>query len=124
MDVAIGIVGRPEVLFLDEPTAGFDPHARREFHDLVHRLAALEDTTILLTTHDLDEAEKVADRLLILAAAETGDSWRHLETVGVLGLWAVVGLVLAPILLRRMARRESGSRVAERRDKAMQRNPF
>ena len=67
MDVAIGIVGRPELVFLDEPTAGFDPHARREFHDLVHRLADLEDTTILLTTHDLDGAEKLADRILILA---------------------------------------------------------
>jgi ABC-2 type transport system ATP-binding protein len=67
MDVAIGIVGRPELLFLDEPTAGFDPQARREFHDLVHRLSDLKDTTILLTTHDLDEAEKLADRILILA---------------------------------------------------------
>jgi ABC-2 type transport system ATP-binding protein len=66
LDVAIGIVGRPELLFLDEPTAGFDPHARREFHDLVHRLAD-ENTTILLTTHDLDEAEKLADRILVLA---------------------------------------------------------
>jgi ABC-2 type transport system ATP-binding protein len=64
--VAIGIVGRPEVLFLDEPTAGFDPQARRDFHDVVHRLSDLEDTTILLTTHDLDEAEKLADRILIL----------------------------------------------------------
>ena len=68
LDVAIGIVGRPELLFLDEPTAGFDPEARREFHDLVHRLSDIEDTTILLTTHDLDEAEKLADRILILAA--------------------------------------------------------
>jgi ABC-2 type transport system ATP-binding protein len=67
LDVAVGIVGRPEVLFLDEPTAGFDPHVRREFHDLVHRLSDLDDTTILLTTHDLDEAEKLADRILILA---------------------------------------------------------
>lgn len=58
-----------------------------------------------------------------MAAAEIGGSWRHLETVGVLGLWAVVGLVLAPIVLRRMARRESGSRIAERREKAMQGNP-
>ena len=66
LDVAIGIVGRPEVLFLDEPTVGFDPEARREFHDLVHRLAD-DQTTILLTTHDLDEAEKLADRILILA---------------------------------------------------------
>ncbi|MBF6137111.1 ABC transporter ATP-binding protein [Nocardia otitidiscaviarum] len=67
LDVAIGIVGRPELLFLDEPTAGFDPQARREFHDLVHRLADDDRTTILLTTHDLDEAEKLADRILILA---------------------------------------------------------
>src|SRR6185436_9866288 len=67
LDVAIGIVGRPELLFLDEPTAGFDPEARRELHDLVHRLSDIEDTTILLTTHDLDEAEKLADRILILA---------------------------------------------------------
>ena len=67
LDVAIGIVGRPELLFLDEPTAGFDPAARREFHDLVHRLSDLEETTILLTTHDLDEAEKLADRILVLA---------------------------------------------------------
>ncbi|MFC8943315.1 ABC transporter ATP-binding protein [Streptomyces griseoincarnatus] len=66
LDVAIGIVGRPEVVFLDEPTAGFDPHARREFHDLVHRLADFENTTVMLTTHDLDEAEKLADRILVL----------------------------------------------------------
>jgi ABC-2 type transport system ATP-binding protein len=66
LDVAIGSVGRPELLFLDEPTAGFDPAARRDFHDLVHRLSDLQDTTILLTTHDLDEAEKLADRILIL----------------------------------------------------------
>ncbi|HEY0003110.1 MAG TPA: ABC transporter ATP-binding protein [Actinoplanes sp.] len=67
LDVAIGIVGRPELLFLDEPTVGFDPAARREFHDLVHRLTDVDDTTILLTTHDLDEAEKLADRIVILA---------------------------------------------------------
>jgi ABC-2 type transport system ATP-binding protein len=68
LDVAIGIVGRPELLFLDEPTAGFDPAARRDFHDLVHRLSDVDDTTILLTTHDLDEAEKLSDRILILAS--------------------------------------------------------
>lgn len=67
LDVAIGIVGRPELLFLDEPTAGFDPIARRDFQDLVHRLADMEGTAILLTTHDLDEAERLADRILILA---------------------------------------------------------
>jgi ABC-2 type transport system permease protein len=53
--------------------------------------------------------------------AELGASWRHLETAGMLGLWAVLGLVLAPVLLRRMARRESGSSVAERRERQMQR---
>jgi ABC-2 type transport system ATP-binding protein len=67
LDVAIGIVGRPELLFLDEPTAGFDPAARREFHELVHRLTDQERATVLLTTHDLAEAEKLADRVLILA---------------------------------------------------------
>jgi len=52
---------------------------------------------------------------------EIGGSWRHLETLGVLSAWAVVGLIVAPIVLRRMARRESGSRVAKRREKALQR---
>jgi ABC-2 type transport system ATP-binding protein len=66
LDVAIGIVGRPEVVFLDEPTAGFDPHGRRDFHDLIHQLSDFENTTILMATHDLDEAEKVADRILVL----------------------------------------------------------
>ncbi len=47
------------------------------------------------------------------------ESWRHLETVGVLGAWAVAGLLVAPIVLRRMARRESGSAVADRRDRAL-----
>jgi ABC-2 type transport system ATP-binding protein len=67
LDVAIGIVGRPELLFLDEPTVGFDPAARREFHELIHRLTDREQATVLLTTHDLAEAEKLADRVLILA---------------------------------------------------------
>jgi ABC-2 type transport system ATP-binding protein len=163
LDVAIGIVGRPELLFLDEPTAGFDPEARREFHDLVHRLADREEATILLTTHDLDEAEKLADRILVLAggtivadgsadelsrrmstqaevrwsrdgqrfvhsallpaslaSVEIGHSWRHLATFGVLGAWTVAGLLVAPLLLRRVARRESGSSVAARREKALQ----
>jgi ABC-2 type transport system permease protein len=55
------------------------------------------------------------------AAVEIGESWRHLETVAVLGAWAVLGLLVAPIVLRRMARRESGARVAERRERALQR---
>lgn len=66
LDVAIGLVGRPALLFLDEPTAGFDPRARRDFHDLISGLVD-EEVTVLLTTHDLDEAEKMADRILLLA---------------------------------------------------------
>jgi len=67
LDVALGVVGRPSLLFLDEPTTGFDPQARRDFHELVHRLSDLEGVTILLTTHDLAEAEKLASRIVILA---------------------------------------------------------
>ncbi|MFF9572298.1 ABC transporter ATP-binding protein [Streptomyces sp. NPDC014685] len=67
LDVAVGLIGNPDLLFLDEPTTGFDPEARQEFHALIQRLSALEDTTILLTTHDLGEAEKLADRIVILA---------------------------------------------------------
>ncbi|GAA2870005.1 ABC transporter ATP-binding protein [Streptosporangium fragile] len=70
LDVALGIVGRPELLFLDEPTTGFDPEARREFHRLVGKLAADDGITILLTTHDLAEAEKLAHRTAILVAGE------------------------------------------------------
>jgi ABC-2 type transport system ATP-binding protein len=70
LDVALGIVGRPDLLFLDEPTVGFDPPARRELHELIHRLSDLEETTILLTTHDLDEAEKLADRIVFLVGGK------------------------------------------------------
>jgi ABC-2 type transport system ATP-binding protein len=66
LDVALGIVGRPELLFLDEPTTGFDPEARHEFHVLVERLARDEGVTVLLTTHDLAEAERLADRIAML----------------------------------------------------------
>jgi ABC-2 type transport system ATP-binding protein len=67
LDVALGVVGRPEVLFLDEPTTGFDPEARRKFWDLIRTITA-EGTTILLTTHYLDEAEALADRLAVIAS--------------------------------------------------------
>ncbi|MCG7287908.1 ABC transporter ATP-binding protein [Cellulomonas sp. ACRRI] len=65
LDVALGIVGRPELLFLDEPTTGFDPEARHAFWDLV---SGLRDggTTILLTTHYLEEAEHLADRVAVV----------------------------------------------------------
>ncbi|MBA3368014.1 MAG: ABC transporter ATP-binding protein [Geodermatophilaceae bacterium] len=67
LDVALGIVGRPRLLFLDEPTTGFDPEARRQFWELIRQLRAL-GTTMLLTTHYLDEAEALADRVGVIAA--------------------------------------------------------
>jgi ABC-2 type transport system ATP-binding protein len=67
LDVALGIVGRPELLFLDEPTTGFDPEARRQFWELIRKLRA-DGTTILLTTHYLDEAEALADRIAVIAS--------------------------------------------------------
>lgn len=65
LDVALGIIGSPEILFLDEPTTGFDPEARRAFWDLIRSLRD-EGTTILLTTHYLDEAEALADRVAVI----------------------------------------------------------
>ncbi|MBX3196355.1 MAG: ABC transporter ATP-binding protein [Microbacteriaceae bacterium] len=66
VDVALGIVGNPELLFLDEPTTGFDPEARRSFWELIRSLKR-EGTTILLTTHYLDEAAQLADRAGVIA---------------------------------------------------------
>ena len=66
VDVALGIVGDPELLFLDEPTTGFDPEARRDFWSLIRDLAA-DGTTIVLTSHYLDEVEALAGRLAVLA---------------------------------------------------------
>jgi ABC-2 type transport system ATP-binding protein len=66
LDVALGIIGRPELLFLDEPTTGFDPEARREFWELIRSLKD-EGTTIMLTTHYLEEAEVLADRVAVIA---------------------------------------------------------
>ncbi len=67
VDVAIGIIGRPEVLFLDEPTTGLDPEARRRAWTAVENLTAT-GTTVMLTTHYIDEAEHLASRLVLLAA--------------------------------------------------------
>jgi ABC-2 type transport system ATP-binding protein len=66
LDLALGLIGRPELLYLDEPTTGFDPSARREAWDLVRDLRQT-GTTILLTTHDMAEAEVLADRVIVLA---------------------------------------------------------
>ncbi len=67
LDLALGIVGRPSLLFLDEPTTGFDPAARRQAWELVRQLCS-GGATVLLTTHYLDEAEHLADRVGVLAA--------------------------------------------------------
>ncbi|KQO65182.1 ABC transporter ATP-binding protein [Curtobacterium sp. Leaf261] len=66
VDVALGVIGNPEVLFLDEPTTGFDPEARRQFWDLIKQQQA-DGTTVLLTTHYLDEAAHLADRAAVIA---------------------------------------------------------
>jgi ABC-2 type transport system ATP-binding protein len=65
LDVGLGILGNPELLFLDEPTTGFDPEVRRQFWDLVGGLRD-DGTTVLLTTHYLDEAEHLADRVAVI----------------------------------------------------------
>jgi ABC-2 type transport system ATP-binding protein len=66
LDVAIALVGDPELLFLDEPTTGFDPSARREAWEVVRNLASL-GKTVLLTTHYKDEAQYLADRVAVIA---------------------------------------------------------
>jgi ABC-2 type transport system ATP-binding protein len=65
LDVALGLVGGPELLFLDEPTTGFDPEARRAFWDVIRALSG-GGVTVLLTTHYLDEAAALADRVAVL----------------------------------------------------------
>ncbi|PID55380.1 MAG: ABC transporter [Micrococcales bacterium] len=69
LDVALGIIGNPELLFLDEPTTGFDPQARRVFWSLIRGLSG-DGTTILLTTHYLDEAEHLADRVGVIRSGQ------------------------------------------------------
>ena len=66
LDVALALVGNPELLFLDEPTTGFDPSARRAAWDMIDGLRSL-GMTVFLTTHFMDEAERLADRVAVLA---------------------------------------------------------
>ena len=69
LDLGVALVGDPELVFLDEPTTGFDPSARRTAWEIVRSLRAL-GKTILLTTHYLDEAQQLADRVAVLRAGE------------------------------------------------------
>jgi len=70
LDIALGLVHRPSVLFLDEPTTGLDPEARVAMWEEVQRLARHESLTILLTTHYLEEADRLADRLAIVSRGQ------------------------------------------------------
>jgi len=81
VDVALGIIGRPELLFLDEPTTGFDPEARRSFWELIRGLKT-EGTSILLTTHYLDEAAQLSDRAGVIAGGKLIDIGRIDEIGG------------------------------------------
>jgi ABC-2 type transport system ATP-binding protein len=69
LDVGMALVGDPELLFLDEPTTGFDPSARRQFWDVIAGLRDL-GKTVFLTTHYMDEAQRLADRVTIIAAGQ------------------------------------------------------
>jgi len=69
LDVALGLIGDPELLFLDEPTTGFDPSARRQAWAVVRQLCAL-GKTVLLTTHYMDEAQHLADRIIVIAGGQ------------------------------------------------------
>jgi ABC-2 type transport system ATP-binding protein len=93
LDLGLGIVGSPELLFLDEPTTGFDPSARRRAWDLVDRL---RDTgaTILLTTHYLDEAQHLADRLVVVDHGRVVAQGTAEQLAASAGLGAVIGFRL------------------------------
>ncbi|MFE0191352.1 ABC transporter ATP-binding protein [Streptomyces sp. NPDC058989] len=80
LDLALALLGRPEVLFLDEPTTGLDAEARHETWELVRSLCDV-GTTVLLTTHYLEEAEELADRLAIMHAGRIAATGRVSEVV-------------------------------------------
>jgi ABC-2 type transport system ATP-binding protein len=85
LDLGIALVGNPDLVFLDEPTTGFDPAARRAAWDMIRALRAL-GTTILLTTHYLDEAQQLADRVAVLRDGEIVRQGTPAELIGDSGL--------------------------------------
>jgi ABC-2 type transport system ATP-binding protein len=95
LDVALAIIGDPDLLFLDEPTTGFDPSARRQFWHLIKGLNA-DGTTILLTTHYLEEAEALAKRIAVIAAGKivaegTPDTLGGRDTASARVSWEIPG---------------------------------
>jgi ABC-2 type transport system ATP-binding protein len=92
-DVAIGIVGDPDLIFLDEPTTGFDPTARREAWNMIAGLKAL-GKTVFLTTHYMDEAQHLADRVAILRDGRIVAEGRTEELGASLGRRTVIGFAL------------------------------
>ena len=103
LDLALGIVGSPDLLFLDEPTTGFDPAARRQAWDTVRQLCA-GGMTVLLTTHYMDEAEQLADRVGVLAAGRlvaegTPDQLKAQVPEATITFRAPSGVALSELLL-------------------------
>ncbi len=88
LDLAMGIVGRPDLLFLDEPTTGFDPAARRNAWELIRALGS-GGTTVLLTTHYLEEAERLANRVGVLAGGRLVAEGTPAELIGNVGATTV-----------------------------------
>ncbi len=102
LDVAVGLVGDPEILFLDEPTTGLDPIARREMWTMIEGLRAA-GKTIFLTTHYMDEAQHLADRIIILRAGEIAANGTADELSASLGYRAAVSFDADGLDLDRLA---------------------
>jgi ABC-2 type transport system ATP-binding protein len=119
LDVAIGLVHRPAVLFLDEPTTGLDPEARADMWAEISMLSTDERTTVLLTTHYLDEADHLADRVVIVDHGRVvvegipDELKRELDDdlVAVAAARAVVGPTLDDVYLRHVGRTLEGGRL-------------
>jgi ABC-2 type transport system ATP-binding protein len=93
VDVAVGIVGDPDLIFLDEPTTGFDPSARRDAWNMIEGLKAL-GKTVFLTTHYMDEAQHLADRVAILREGRIVAQGRTEEIAEAIGRSTVIGFAL------------------------------
>jgi len=109
LDIAIGIVGRPDLLFLDEPTTGLDPEARRAVWDLIGGLTQL-GTTVLLTSHLLDEVEALADRISVIVDGRVVAEGTPRTLGGRSDAQAVVAFELPPVA-RPVPNRVAGSHV-------------